>query len=50
MTQKDNQIVGIVGGAVAGSEAVYQFTERGVRCIVFEQNDLPYGKIEDGLP
>ena len=50
MTQQNNQIVAIVGGAVAGSEAVYQFTERGVRCVVIEQNDLPYGKIEDGLP
>ena len=46
----ENQIVAIIGGAVAGSEAVYQFTERGVRCVVIEQNDLPYGKIEDGLP
>lgn len=45
-----NQIVAIVGGAVAGSEAVHQLTERGIRCIVVEQNDLPYGKIEDGLP
>ena len=50
MTQQNNQIVAIVGGAVAGSEAVYQFTERSVRCVVIEQNDLPYGKIEDGLP
>ena len=50
MTQENTQIVAIVGGAVAGSEAVYQFTERGIRCVVIEQNDLPYGKIEDGLP
>ena len=50
MTQENTQIVAIVGGAVAGSEAVYQFTERGVPCVVIEQNDLPYGKIEDGLP
>ena len=50
MTQENTQIVAIVGGAVAGSEAVYQFTERGVRCVAIEQNDLPYGKIEDGLP
>ena len=50
MTQQNNQIVAIVGGAVAGSEAVYQFTKRGVRCVAIEQNDLPYGKIEDGLP
>ncbi|MFQ6607480.1 MAG: hypothetical protein ACE5EE_02965 [Fidelibacterota bacterium] len=47
---KDNQIVAIVGGAVAGSEAVYQLTTRGIHCVVIEQNDLPYGKIEDGLP
>ena len=50
MTQENTQIVAILGGAVAGSEAVYQFTERGIRCVVIEQNDLPYGKIEDGLP
>ena len=46
----ENQIVAIVGGAVAGSEAAYQLMERGIRCVVFDQNDLPYGKIEDGLP
>lgn len=46
----ENQIVAIVGGAVAGSEAAYQLVKRGVRCVVIEQNDLPYGKIEDGLP
>ncbi|MFQ6673424.1 MAG: hypothetical protein ACE5GH_01410 [Fidelibacterota bacterium] len=46
----ENQIVAVVGGAVAGSEAVYQLTQRGIRCVVIEQNDLPYGKIEDGLP
>jgi hypothetical protein len=40
----------IVGGAVAGSEAAAQFTARGVRCVVLEQNQRPYGKIEDGLP
>jgi len=46
----ENQIVALVGGAVAGSEAAYQFTEQGIQCVVFDQNDLPYGKIEDGLP
>ena len=43
-------VVLIVGGAVAGSEAAAQFTARGVRCIVLDQNPRPYGKIEDGLP
>ena len=43
-------VVLIVGGAVAGSEAAFRFAERGIRCIVVEQNDRPYGKIEDGLP
>lgn len=43
-------VVLIAGGAVAGSEAAYQFATRGVRCIVLEQNSRPYGKIEDGLP
>ncbi len=43
-------VVLIAGGAVAGSEAAYQFATRGVRCIVMEQNSRPYGKIEDGLP
>ena len=46
----ENQIVAIIGGAVAGSEAVHQLTQRGIRCVVIEQNDLPFGKIEDGLP
>ncbi len=43
-------VVLIVGGAVAGSEAAFQFAQRGILCIVLEQNDRPYGKIEDGLP
>jgi len=43
-------VIGICGGAVAGSEAARRFAERGALAIVFEQNDRPYGKIEDGLP
>ena len=43
-------VVAIFGGAVAGSEAAAKLTERGIRCVVFEQNSLPYGKIENGLP
>ena len=43
-------IVAIFGGAVAGSEAAKKLTERGIRCVVFEQSSLPYGKLESGLP
>ncbi len=47
---KDNFYVAIFGGAVAGSEAAHQLVSRGVKVVVFEQNELPYGKIEYGLP
>jgi NADPH-dependent glutamate synthase beta subunit-like oxidoreductase len=51
MTQPTpQQVVLIAGGAVAGSEAAFQFAQRGILCLVVEQNDRPYGKIEDGLP
>jgi NADPH-dependent glutamate synthase beta subunit-like oxidoreductase len=43
-------VVAIVGGAVSGSVAAQILAERGCEVIVFEQNDRPYGKIEDGLP
>jgi ferredoxin/flavodoxin---NADP+ reductase len=43
-------VVAIFGGAVSGAEASYQLSQRGIRSVVFEQNALPYGKIEDGLP
>jgi len=42
--------VAIFGGAVAGAEAACQLSERGIYTVIFEQNALPYGKIEDGLP
>jgi NADPH-dependent glutamate synthase beta subunit-like oxidoreductase len=47
---KPTHVIGICGGAVAGSEAAKLFAERGALAIVFEQNARPYGKIEDGLP
>lgn len=51
MPQSNPQhVVLIAGGAVAGSEAAFQLAQRGILCIVLEQNDRPYGKIEDGLP
>jgi NADPH-dependent glutamate synthase beta subunit-like oxidoreductase len=43
-------LVAIFGGAVSGSEAAFQLAERGIPSVVFVQNSLPYGKIEDGLP
>ena len=43
-------VVAIVGAAVSGSVAARILAERGCEVIVFEQNDRPYGKIEDGLP
>ena len=47
---KSGYVVAIFGGAVAGSEAASKLAERGIRCLVFEQNALPYGKLESGLP
>ena len=31
-------------------QVVQRLAERGAICVVFEQNDRPYGKVEDGLP
>jgi NADPH-dependent glutamate synthase beta subunit-like oxidoreductase len=45
-----HHIVAIVGGATAGAEAAGILADHGVVSVVFEQNDRPYGKIEDGLP
>ncbi|MDP3936775.1 MAG: hypothetical protein Q8R92_01410 [Deltaproteobacteria bacterium] len=42
--------VAIIGGATAGAEVAGSLARRGVETVVFEQNDRPYGKIEDGLP
>ncbi len=42
--------VAIFGGAVSGAEAAEKLSRQGIYTVVFEQNALPYGKIEDGLP
>ena len=42
--------VAIIGGSISGSEAAKILAENGFRVVVFEMNNLPYGKIEDGLP
>ena len=44
------KVVLIIGGAVSGSTAVKKLIDEGIRCVVVEQNKMPYGKIEDGLP
>lgn len=43
-------VIGILGAAVSGSEAANLAASRGALAIVIEQNERPYGKIEDGLP
>lgn len=43
-------LVAIFGGAVSGAEAAHQLALKGIPSVVFDQNALPYGKIEDGLP
>ncbi len=50
MPQSPRHIVAVVGGAVSGAEATETLASRGIHVVVFEQNDRPYGKIEDGLP
>ncbi len=43
-------VVAVVGGAVSGSVAAEILAGHGHEVVVIEQNDRPYGKIEDGLP
>lgn len=42
--------IAIIGGSISGSEAAFTLASKAYRVVVFEMNDLPYGKIEDGLP
>ena len=50
MTQQAEYAIAVIGGATAGAEAAGIFSQHGILRVVFEQNDRPYGKIEDGLP
>jgi ferredoxin--NADP+ reductase len=50
LEKKSGYFVAVIGGAVSGSEAAYRLAERGIYVAVFDQNALPYGKLEDGLP
>ncbi len=42
--------IAVIGGSVAGSEAANMLAKKGYRVAVFDQNALPYGKLEEGLP
>jgi ferredoxin--NADP+ reductase len=50
MSNANRHVVAIFGGACAGSTAADILAAHDVEVVVFEQNDRPYGKIEDGLP
>jgi len=50
MISNPAHIVGIIGGAVSGSEAAKRLADRGIIVVVFDMKSRPYGKIEDGLP
>jgi NADPH-dependent glutamate synthase beta subunit-like oxidoreductase len=50
MTDRPYHFVAIVGGAIAGSVAAEILAGHGIHVVVIEQNERPYGKIEDGLP
>ncbi len=47
---ESSHYVAVIGGAVAGSEAAAVMRNQGIKVAVFEQNAIPYGKIEYGLP
>jgi len=50
MSESPRHFVAVIGGAVSGSVAAETLADRGIEVVVIEQNDRPYGKIEDGLP
>jgi ferredoxin/flavodoxin---NADP+ reductase len=50
MAEPEEYAIAVIGGATAGAEAAGIFAEQGILTAVFEQNDRPYGKVEDGLP
>ena len=50
MTARPYHFAAIVGGAIAGSVAAEILADHGIHVVVIEQNQRPYGKIEDGLP
>lgn len=49
-TSTKKHYIAIIGGSISGSESAFILAKKGYRVVVFEMNNLPYGKIEDGLP
>ncbi len=49
-TSINKHYIAIIGGSISGSEAAFTLATKGFKVVIFEMNDLPYGKIEDGLP
>jgi len=50
MSESPRHFVAVIGGAVSGSVAAEILADSGIEVAVIEQNERPYGKIEDGLP
>ena len=50
MSEESRHFVAVIGGAVSGSVAAEILAEAGMEVAIIEQNERPYGKIEDGLP
>jgi NADPH-dependent glutamate synthase beta subunit-like oxidoreductase len=50
MSEQPRHFVAVIGGAVSGSVAAEILAEAGIEVAIIEQNERPYGKIEDGLP
>jgi ferredoxin--NADP+ reductase len=50
MADKSKYYVAVIGAATSGSVAAELLANKGIHVAVIEQNNRPYGKIEDGLP
>jgi ferredoxin--NADP+ reductase len=50
MAKGDKYYVAVIGAATSGSVAAEILADKGIDVAVIEQNNRPYGKIEDGLP
>jgi NADPH-dependent glutamate synthase beta subunit-like oxidoreductase len=50
MPENAKYYVAVIGGATSGSVAAELLADKGMQVAVIEQNNRPYGKIEDGLP
>jgi len=50
MAEMGKYYVAVIGAATSGSVAAELLANKGIQVAVIEQNNRPYGKIEDGLP